>query len=101
MPAMSRYFFHIYQNGSLIPDDEGSDCPDLEAAKQEAKASAADLARQALARGEPADQMCVEIHDEQDRVLAGLTIQEVLAHPRHPRFDATCGSSGAGTSTLH
>jgi hypothetical protein len=95
--AMSRYYFHIYQQGTLIPDEEGSECPDLEAAKREAKASAADLARQALARGEPADGLCVEIHDEDDRILAGLTIREVLAHPRHPRFDASCGDRPTGS----
>jgi len=94
---MSRFYFHIYQNGTLIPDEEGSDCPNLEAAKGEAQASAADLARQALARGEPADGLCVEIHDEHDRVLAGLTIREVLNHPRHPSFDASCGAPGTGT----
>jgi hypothetical protein len=96
VPAMSRYYFHIYQQGTLIPDEEGSECPNLEAAKREAKASAADLARQALARGEPADGVCVEIHDEDDRVLAGLTIREILAHPRHPHFDASCGARPTG-----
>ena len=94
--VMPRYYFHIYQRGTLIPDEEGSECPNLEAAKREAKASAADLARQALARGESADELCVEIHDEDDRVLAGLTIREVLAHPRHPQFDSSCGAGPTG-----
>ncbi len=93
---MPLYYFHIYQRGTLIRDEEGSRCPDLEAAKREAKASAADLARQALARGQPVDELCIEIHDEQDRVLAGLTIQEVLANPEHPIFDPSCGASGKG-----
>lgn len=93
---MSRYYFHIYERGALIRDEEGSECPDLEAAKREAMASAADLARQALARGEPADGLCVEIRDEEDRILAGLTIREVLAHPRHPNFAPSCGAVGSG-----
>ena len=96
VPGMSRFYFHIYQQGTLIPDEEGSECPNLDAAKCEAKASAADLARQAVARGEPADGLCVEIHDEDDRVLAGLTIREVLAHPRHPHFDASCATGPTG-----
>ena len=93
---MSRYFFHIYQHGTLIPDEEGSECLNLDAAKHEAMDSARDLARQALARGEPADGLCVEIHDDQNRVLAGLTIREVLAHPRHPSFAPSCGVAGSG-----
>jgi len=93
---MSRYYFHIYEHGTLIWDEEGSECPDLEAAKREAMASANDLARQALARGEPADGLCVEIRDDDDRILAGLTIREILAHPRHPSFAPSCGVAGSG-----
>ena len=98
--AMSHYYFHIYEHGTLIWDEEGSECPDLDAAKREAMASATDLARQALARGEPADGLCVEIRDEDGRILAGLTIREVLAHPlahpRHPSFAPSCGAVGSG-----
>ena len=93
---MSHFYFHIYEHGTLIWDEEGSECPDLDAAKREAMASATDLARQALARGEPADGLCVEIRDEDDRILAGLTIREVLAHPRHPSFAPSCGLTGSG-----
>jgi len=94
--TMSHFYFHIYEHGTLIWDEEGSECPDLDAAKLEAMASATDLARQALARGEPADGLCVEIRDEDDRILAGLTIREVLAHPRHPNFAPSCGVAGSG-----
>lgn len=96
---MPHFYFHIYQNGRMIRDDEGSICPDFEAAKYEAKASAADLARQALARGESVDTLCVEIHDADDRVLAGLTIREVLSNPKNPTFDPACGVSDK--SRLH
>jgi hypothetical protein len=40
-----RYFFHIRDEGLLIPDDEGIECSSLGAAQHEAKASACDLAR--------------------------------------------------------
>jgi len=93
---MPLYYFHIYQHGALIRDEEGTVCADLDAAKGEAKASAADLARQAVAGGEPVDEICVEIHDEQERVLAGLTIQEVLSHPNHPAFEPSCGAPSQG-----
>jgi len=93
---MPLYYFHIYQRGTLIHDEEGSLCADLSTAKREAGASAADLARQALAGGESVDELCVEIHDEQNRVLAGLTLREVLSNPKHPAFDVSCGVSGNG-----
>jgi hypothetical protein len=93
---MPLYYFHIYQRGTLIRDEEGSVCADLDAAKREARASAADLARQALAEGQSVDDLCVEIHDEQERVLAGLTLKEVLSNPDHPSFAPSCGASGQG-----
>ena len=88
---MPRFYFHIYQEGKMIRDEEGSDCPDFAAAKREARVSAADLARQALAQGESVDTLCVEIHDAENRVLAGLTIREVLSNPQHPSFEPSCG----------
>jgi hypothetical protein len=93
---MPLYYFHIYQDGGLIRDEEGSVCADLEAAKCEAQASATDLARQALADGRPVDDLCVEIHDAAERVLAGLTIREVLSNPAEPRFDPSCAVPGKG-----
>jgi hypothetical protein len=97
---MPLYYFHIYQRGTLIRDEEGTLCAGLDEAKREASASAADLARQAVARGEAVDELCVEIHDEQERVLAGLTIQEVLSNPDHPAFAPSCGIP-AGRGPLH
>ena len=93
---MPLYYFHIYQRGTLIRDEEGTFCSDLDAAKHEASASAADLARQAVAGGEAVDELCVEIHDAQERVLAGLTLQEVLSHPVHPAFTPSCGITPEG-----
>jgi hypothetical protein len=90
---MPLYYFHICQRGKMIRDEEGSICPDFDAAKQEAAASASDLARQALAKGQSVDELCVEIHDDQERVLAGLSIGEVLSHPHHPAFEASCGTA--------
>lgn len=90
---MPLYYFHIHHQGTLIRDEEGTLCTGPADARREARASAADLARQAVARGESVDQLCVEIHDAQDRVLAGLTIREVLSNPDNPVFMPSCGGS--------
>lgn len=95
---MPRYYFHIYQDGSFIRDEEGSICSDLEAAKREAMASATDLAGQALTKALSVDEICVEICDEEDQVLAGLTIREILSSPDNP---AVYRSYGPGKRLLH
>lgn len=96
---MPRFYFHVYQNGAFIRDEEGSICMDLEAAKREAMATATDLASQALTQVQSMDEICVEICDEEDQVLAGLTIRDVLSSPDNPAFDPSHG--GAGKRVLH
>jgi hypothetical protein len=91
---MPRYFFHLIEHGEITPDEEGSTCPDLECAKIEAKNSALDIAQEAVASGRPPDGTCVEIRDGDGRVLAALTVAEVMRHPRAPKFDTACGLRG-------
>jgi hypothetical protein len=93
---MPLYFFHIFENGDFVPDEEGRTCSNLNAAKHEASASARDLAQQALDEGEPPDSACVEIHDAQGRVLAALSVAEVLEHPVRPSFSRSCGTRPFG-----
>lgn len=87
---MPRYFFHILQQGKVIADHEGSEMPNLEWAKSEAVASAKDVARQDIAEGASLQGACIEIHDEQGRVLASVGIHEVLDNPQRPQFDPSC-----------
>jgi hypothetical protein len=69
---MPRYFFHV-QDGFSMPDIEGTVLPDPDAAREEAiRLSAALLKEHAEAfwTGEP---LMLEVHDEADRYLFGLT----------------------------
>lgn len=43
---MPRYFFDICDDAGRIPDEEGTDCADLDAAMYEASATACDLVKQ-------------------------------------------------------
>jgi hypothetical protein len=43
---MPRYFFDICDGDNRIPDEEGTDCDDLDAAMREAAATARDLVKQ-------------------------------------------------------
>jgi len=90
---MPRYFFHIADGSDLILDEEGSMLPDLEAAKAEARASARDIARQAIAQRRRPSDACVEIQDAEGRVLLSLSVEEILEHPRNPAYRETCGVS--------
>lgn len=40
---MPRYFFHLHDCGALLPDEEGREFPDLEAAVHMAKIEAREL----------------------------------------------------------
>ena len=50
-----RYFFHIRDLDGRISDEEGSELPDMAAARDEARATARDLAMEDLKRGQAVD----------------------------------------------
>jgi hypothetical protein len=66
---MPRFFFHMRDGDWLVEDPEGSELPDLEAAR----AKAADLARDYLAgrlgAGQALDFDCIEIWDGAGQIL--------------------------------
>ena len=61
---MPRYFLHIRDGDELIPDEEGTELPDLDAAKAEAIAGARDILAEKLRSGERLDGEVIEIADE-------------------------------------
>lgn len=87
---MPRYFIDLRDQGGMARDEEGSDFPNLEAALTEAKDSARDLVRQFMDRRTPLGETCVEVRDTEGRVVAVLTVAEVLEHPVHPAFKNSC-----------
>lgn len=90
-----RYFFHIIDHGHLVPDEEGMECLSVEAACAEARASATDLARQAIRHGALPSDICVEIQDSDGRVVSALTVEEVMTHPQTPAFATACDQPDA------
>jgi hypothetical protein len=65
---MPRYFFDICDSDSRIPDDEGTECADLNAALREAEASARDLVKQYVDGGRPISSTHIAIRDEAGEV---------------------------------
>jgi hypothetical protein len=87
---MPHYFIDLRDQGLMTRDEEGSDFPTLEDALTEAKNSARDMVRQFMDRRTPLGETCVEVRDIEGRVVAVLTVAEVLEHPIHPAFKNSC-----------
>ena len=64
-----RYFFHIRTEDGLIPDQEGTDLPGLEQAKEEAIASAKELATEFPPGSEGVCLKSIEVVDEVVRTV--------------------------------
>jgi hypothetical protein len=88
---MAQYFIDLRDVSGMIHDEEGAEFASLEDALDEAKDSARDLVKQYMDNRTPLAESCVEIRDAQGRVVAVLTVAEVLEHPVHPAFKNDCG----------
>jgi hypothetical protein len=72
-----RYFFHIRDFKGGSSDQEGSELPDMDAARSEARACARELAIEELKCGQPIADRCIEITDG-GRVLESLLVRDVI-----------------------
>jgi hypothetical protein len=75
-----RYHFHIRDREGLIADEEGSELPDLDAAHQEACASARDFAIEDLKRGATVEERKIEITAADGTLLQSVGVQEIVVH---------------------
>ena len=71
-----RYFLHIRDVDGLVSDEEGSDLPDIMAARNEARATARDLAMEDLKRGGAVLDRRIEIAAD-DEVIETMTVRSV------------------------
>jgi hypothetical protein len=78
---MSRFHFHIEENGKLIPDEEGPEFSDREDVRKEAVATGASIARDAFIAG-TAHRVVVDVREEDApflKVSITLDIEELTA----------------------
>ena len=75
---MPRYFFNIRSSEGIIRDPDGTELPDLEAARAEAELSARDLLADLLRQGVTLDGQAFEITDEMGQILERLPFRSVL-----------------------
>ena len=73
-----RYFFHVVLEDAHLPDPDGQDLPDADAAWGVARRSAQDLMRSDL--GRPVNWMACrfEVRDEADEIVLEFPFAEAL-----------------------
>jgi hypothetical protein len=76
---MPRYFFHIYERGQAILDDEGVELDGIDAAREEATVAARELMSADVLSGLAPDGRRFVVTDEQDVVVFDLPFEEAIA----------------------
>jgi hypothetical protein len=78
---MRRFYFHLQAGDQIVPDNEGTELPDLSAAEHEAILAARELLAGAISSGEPEVPEAFVIADEEGRALALVPFTAVLPRP--------------------
>jgi hypothetical protein len=82
--AVARYYFDIQDRAQVVPDDEGAEFDNLDAAVQGAARSAAEIGTGRLAKGDTSD-VVIEVRDEGGQrvctVTASMTINWHIPQP--------------------
>jgi hypothetical protein len=74
---MPRYYFHIY-NDMVAMDDEGTELPDVAAAREHAIEGARSLMAETLLQGRLSLQHRIEVADDTGRVLMTIPFRELV-----------------------
>ena len=81
--AMSRFYFHVRSGENIMSDDEGTECADVNAAREEALATARDVLADAIRSSKNETPDCFIIADANGRELMTVPFNEAL--PAHLR----------------
>jgi len=77
---MTQFFMHLRHADDLMKDSEGSMLPDLEAAKEEARASANELVADQIKHGQVINDQSFEIWSDGE-LRATVDFFEAINHP--------------------
>ena len=75
---MPRFFFHVRCGGLLIQDGDGSDLPDLDAARANAAAAIHKACSGPASAGRDLSRRRFEITDARGRLLAAVAVWDVF-----------------------
>ena len=73
---MPQFYFHIHEQGNLIPDEEGMILRDLNEAKQEALESYLDLIRNRVHGYYRVDGLRIDIADAGGTILDSVNVRD-------------------------
>jgi hypothetical protein len=76
--AIGRYFFHLHECGTVIPDEEGRELAGHDAVRQAALAAARDLMAAEVQAGRLCLGCCIQVTDESGRVAVTVNFREAL-----------------------
>jgi hypothetical protein len=79
--GMPRFFFHIRDRDGLTEDPEGTELPDLDAARTDALAAARDILAERIAKDGRTGDPRFEIRDEAGRLLATVPFRDAMEPP--------------------
>ena len=75
---MARFFLHLRDGTELMEDPDGSELPDLNAARAEAREAARDIMAGMVRAGELLDGQQIEIRDAAGALLEVVRLKDVL-----------------------
>jgi hypothetical protein len=78
---MRRFYFHLRAGDELTADDEGTNLPDLSAAKREAVLGARELLAEAIKSGKQTVPEAFVIADDEGRTLDIVLLAALLPAP--------------------
>jgi uncharacterized protein DUF6894 len=80
---MTRYFFHLRTDRQLAEDEEGLELPDLDAAREEANASAREMLAEAIKMGHDEAPDAVLVFDDRGNQLYEIVLAALLPKSRN------------------
>ncbi|MFN7103243.1 MAG: DUF6894 family protein [Pseudorhizobium sp.] len=76
---MPLFYLHVRTASGLIQNREGSELPDLDAAKVVARQGIRDIVAEHIAAGEPLDLQGIEVCDDAGRDIATVTVADAIS----------------------
>ena len=84
---MPRFYFEVREGSRFVPDDEGMEFPDIDAAEREAAEAAAGIGRDRLPKGDAREITIEVLNEHRQRIITvtvSMTVDRVDPSPLAP-----------------
>ena len=93
---MGRFYFHVWESGSLLDDEDGSELPDGNAAILIAKTVIGELLCEDIASGRDLAGRCIVIADEDGNTIAEISSPRIEIEEHRPEVGTPRAIAGGG-----